>query len=285
MEIKRVGVVGCGLMGRGIAEVTARAGYEVLVGEVNQELLSKGLAALDASLSRAVKGGKTSEEEKAAALKRITTTINLADFKVCDLVIEAAFDNLEVKKRIFLDLDKICPPHTILATNTSSLSVMDIAAVTKRRDKVLGTHFFNPVPLMKLLELVKTITTSEETINSARSFAESISKQVIVAKDAPGFVVNRVWTPLVLSAIRMLEAGGATKEDIDQGMKMGMNHPMGPLALADLIGLDTLCQGITAIYEDTKDPFFAPPVLLKKMVAAGQSGRKSGKGFYDYPQS
>jgi 3-hydroxybutyryl-CoA dehydrogenase len=285
MDIKKVGVVGCGLMGRGIVEVTAKAGYEVIVSEINQELLSKGLAALDASLARAVKGGKATEQEKVAILKRIKGTTSTVDFNACDLVIEAAIENLELKRKIFADLDKTCPPQSILATNTSVLSVMDIAAATRRHDKVLGVHFFNPVPLMKLLELVKTIVTSEETVKAARSFGESVGKEVIIARDTPGFIVNRIAVPLLLAAIKMLENGIATREDIDKGVKLGLNHPMGPLTLADFIGLDTLYHIINALYEETKDAAFAPPILLKKMVAAGHYGRKSGKGFYDYAQA
>lgn len=285
MDIKKVGIVGCGLMGRGIVEVAARAGYEVIVSEINQELLDKGMAAIDASLARAVKSGKATEEEKAATMKRITGTTSTADFKVCDLVIEAAIENLELKKKIFIDLDKICPPQTILATNTSCLSVMDIAAVTKRQDKVLGVHFFNPVPLMKLLELVKTIATSEETLKTARAFGEKVGKEVVTASDTPGFIVNRLLVPFLLEAMKLLESGAATKEDIDKAVRLGLNHPMGPFALADLVGLDTTYFICNAMYDEMKEPRFAPPIMLKKMVTAGQHGRKSGKGFYEYKQA
>jgi len=285
MEIKKVGVVGCGLMGRGIVEVTARAGYEVIVSEINQELLDKGMAALDASLVRGVKAGKVTEQEKADTMKRITGTTNTGDFKSCDLVIEAAIENLELKKKIFADLDKICPAQTILATNTSCLSVIDIAAVTKRQDKVLGVHFFNPVPLMRLVELIKTIATSEETLKVARAFGEKVGKEVVIVTDTPGFIVNRLMIPLLIDAIRMLESGTATKEDIDKAVKLGLNHPMGPVALADFIGLDTVYFICNAMYEDLKEPRYAPPMLLKKMVAAGRYGRKSGKGFYEYRQA
>lgn len=285
MDIKKVGVVGCGLMGRGIVEVAARAGYEVIVSEINQELLDKGMAAIDASLARAVKAAKATEEEKAATMKRITGTTNTADFKVCDLVIEAAIENLELKKKIFIDLDKICPPQTILATNTSCLSVMDIAAVTKRQDKVLGVHFFNPVPLMKLLELVKTIATSEETLKTARAFGEKVGKEVVTASDTPGFIVNRLLVPFLLEAMKLLESGAATKEDIDKAVRLGLNHPMGPFTLADLVGLDTTYFICNAMYDEMKEPRFAPPIMLKKMVTAGQHGRKSGKGFYEYKQA
>ena len=285
MEIKKVGVVGCGLMGRGIVEVIARAGYEVIVSEINQELLDKGMAALDASLVRAVKAGKATEEEKVAAMKRIEGTINTGEFKSCELVIEAAIENLELKKKIFTDLDKVCPANTILATNTSCLSVMDIAAVTKRQDKVLGVHFFNPVPLMRLVELVKTIVTSEEALRTARAFGEKVGKEVVITTDTPGFIVNRLVIPFLIDAVRMLEAGTATKEDIDKAVKLGLNHPMGPFALADLVGLDTVYFICNAMYDELKDPRLAPPILLKKLVAAGHYGRKSGKGFYEYKQA
>ncbi len=282
MEIKKVGVVGCGLMGRGIAEITAKAGYNVVVSEINQQLLDQGLAAINASLSRAVAGGKTTEEEKSATLNRIKGTLNKGDFKDCDLVIEAAVENMELKKKIFSELDKICPEHAILATNTSCLSVIDIASATQRTEKVLGMHFFNPVPVMKLLELVKTITTSEDTLNTARAFGESVGKMIIVAPDTPGFIVNRLLIPFLIDAIRMVESGMATKEDIDKGVVLGLNHPMGPLTLGDFVGLETAYYICEAMYEDLKEPRFAPPILLKKMITAGQHGRKTGKGFYNY---
>lgn len=284
MAIKKVGVIGCGIMGRGIAEVSARSGYDVTVSEINQELLNKGLAGIEGSLTRAVKGGKTTEEQKVATLKHIKGTTSIADFKDCDLVIEAAIERLDLKKNIFAELDKTCPPQTILASNTSVISIIEIAAVTMRTDKVLGMHFFNPAPVMRLLELVKTIATSEETVKTAKEFGESLGKEVIVAKDTPGFIVNRLGTPLMVEAVRMLENGVATKEDIDKGMKLGMNFPMGPLTLLDFIGLDVIFHACEAMYEETKNPVLAPPLLLRKMVAAGHLGRKTGKGFYDYPK-
>ena len=282
MAIKKVGVVGCGLMGRGIAEVSAKSGYDVVVSEINKELLDKGMAAINQSLSKAVEKGKISESDKAAALGKIKGTTDMQDFKDCDLVVEAAIENMDLKKKIFADLDKICKPDAILSTNTSCLSVMNVAAVTKRPEKVLGCHFFNPVPVMKLLELVKTITTSKATIDVAVEWGKSLGKTVIVAPDRPGFIVNRAYMPYVVESIEMLENGVASKEDIDTGMQLGLNYPMGPFTLADLAGLDTILFVLDAMYAETRSPKFVAPVLLRKMVTAGHLGRKTGKGFYDY---
>ncbi len=285
MDIKQVGVVGCGQMGGGIAQVTAQAGYAVIVSEVNEELLSKGLAALNASLTKAVEREKITPQDKEAAISRIRGTTSMKDFGNCDLVIEAAIENLELKRKIFAELDSVCLEHAILATNTSCLSIIEMAMTTKRPDKVLGLHFFNPPPIMKLLEVVRTVATSEETLETCRSFGQSLGKTVITAPDSPGFIVNRLMVPQVLNAIRMLEAGVATREDIDNGMVLGLNHPIGPLALADLVGLDTFYYIGNAMYDEFKEPQFAPPVLLEKMVAAGWLGRKTGKGFYDYKKN
>lgn len=282
MEIKKVGVVGCGLMGSGIAEVCARSGYAVVAAEVNQELLDKGMKALRTSLDMAVKRGKLAEQEREAVLGRLKGTIDMKDFKDCDLVIEAVIENLEEKKKVFAKLDKVCPQHAMLASNTSCLSVLDIAMATKRPSQVVGMHFFNPVPVMKLVEIVRTIISSEEAINTAKDFASSLGKKSILAKDTPGFIVNRLLTPFLTNAIQALESGVATKEDIDQGAALGLNHPMGPFTLMDFIGLDTLYYIACSMYDEFKDPSFAPPTLLKKMVTAGHLGRKSGKGFYDY---
>jgi len=282
MEIKQVGVVGCGQMGGGIAQVCAQSGYQVIVSEVNEELLNKGLARVNSSLTKAVEKGKITEQDKEAILSRIKGTTDMKDFSGCDLVIEAAIENLDLKKKIFAELDQTCPKHAILATNTSCLSIIDMAMATARPDKVLGVHFFNPAPLMKLLEIVRTIATSDETLEIAKAFGQSLGKTVVIAQDAPGFIVNRLMVPQLLNAIRMVEAGVATKEDIDTGMTLGLNHPLGPLSLADLVGLDTLYFIAEAIYAEFKDPQFAPPILLKKMVTAGWLGRKTGKGFYEY---
>ena len=282
MSFKKIGVVGCGLMGRGIAEVSAKSGYSVVVSEVNQELLGKGMDAIGKSLSKAVEKGKISDADKQAALGRIQGTVDMKDLRDCDLIVEAAVENLELKKRIFVELDNICPPNTILSTNTSCLSVIDVAAVTKRAEKVLGCHFFNPVPVMKLLELVKTIATSKETLDAAIEWGKSLGKTTIVAPDRPGFIVNRAYLPYMVEAFEMYESGVASREDIDTGIQLGLNHPMGPLTLADLAGLDTILFVLDAIYAETKSPKFVAPVLLRKMVTAGLLGRKTGKGFYDY---
>ena len=282
MAFKKVGVVGCGLMGRGIAEVSAKTGYDVVVSEINKELLDKGMAAVKGSLAKAVEKGKLAQADMDKTLGKIKGTTDMMDFKDCDLVVEAAIENLELKKKIFIDLDRICMPNAVLSTNTSCLSVMDVAAVTKRTDKVLGCHFFNPVPVMKLLELVKTITTSKETLDAAVEWGKSLGKTVIIAPDRPGFIVNRSFMPYMIEAFEMYEQGVATREDIDTGVQLGLNHPMGPLTLADMVGLDTLLFVTDAIYAETKNPKFVAPILLRKMVTAGQLGRKTGKGFYDY---
>ncbi len=282
MAVKKVGVVGCGLMGRGIAEVSSKSGYDVVVSEINRELLDKGMSAVKVSLAKAVEKGKLAQGDMDGTLSRIKGTTDMKDFRDCDLVVEAAIENLDLKKKIFIDLDRICRPDAILSTNTSCLSVMDVAAVTKRPDKVLGCHFFNPVPLMKLLELVKTITTSKETLETAVEWGKSLGKTVITAPDRPGFIVNRSFLPYMVEAFEMYENGVATREDIDTGVQLGLNHPMGPLTLADMVGLDTLLFVMDAIYAETRNPKFIAPVLLRKMVTAGHLGRKTGKGFYDY---
>ena len=282
MEIKQVGVIGCGQMGGGITQVCAQSGYPVIVSEINEELLNKGLTSINSSLTKAVAKERITQQDKESTLARIKGTTDMNDFRDCDLVIEAAIENLDLKKKIFVELDKICPKPAILATNTSCLSIIDIAMATTRPDKVLGLHFFNPPPAMKLLEIVKTIATSDETLEIGKNFGKSLGKTTIIAKDAPAFIVNRLMVPQILNAIRMLEAGVATKEDIDTGVTLGLNHPLGPLGLADFVGLDTLYFIANSIYDEFKDPQFAPPILLAKMVAAGWLGRKTGKGFYEY---
>ena len=282
MEIKKVGVVGCGLMGSGIIQVCAQSGYQVVASEINDELLNKGLASINSFLTKGVEKGRITEQDKESTLARIKGTTNTKDFGDCDLVIEAATENMDLKKKIFADLDKVCPKHTILASNTSCLSVIDVAVVTSRPEKVLGLHFMNPVPLIRLLEIVKTVAISDETLEAGKEFGKSLGKTIVVAKDTPGFIVNDLMIPYLLHAIRMLDAGVATKEDIDTAINLGLGHPMGPLTLSDLIGLDTVLFVASAMYEEFKEPQYTPPPLLKKMVAAGWVGRKTGKGFYEY---
>ncbi|MFQ6014037.1 MAG: 3-hydroxyacyl-CoA dehydrogenase family protein [Anaerolineae bacterium] len=282
MDIKKVGVVGCGLMGSGIAEVSARAGYDVIVSEVNDQFLQKGLERIKNSMAKGVKREKLSQAEMDEALGRIKGTTDLKDFRDRDLVIEAIIENMEEKKKVFAALDEICPPHAILASNTSSLSVTEMASVTKRGSQVLGMHFFNPVPVMKLLEFVRTILTSDETMETAQQFGASLGKTMITAKDMPGFIVNLLLIPFLLDTVRALQDGLATKEDIDTGIKLGLNHPMGPLTLLDFVGLDTTLYIADAMFEEFKDTRYAAPPLLRRMVMAGHLGRKTGKGFYDY---
>ena len=282
MKINKVGVVGCGVMGSGIVITCAQSGYPVVVSEINDALLSKGMASINSFLTKSVEKGKISQQDKNAIMGRIKGTTTTQDFQDCDLVIEAAIENMDLKKKIFADLDKITPKHAILATNTSCLSIIEMAMQTTRPDKVLGLHFFNPVPIMTCLEIVRTIATSNEALESGKEFGKSLGKTVVIAKDTPGFLVNSLLMPFLMDAIRMYEAGVATKEDIDTAIRLGLNHPMGPLTLADLIGLDTCLFVTSAIYEEFKDPKYNPPPLLRKMVTAGWLGRKTGKGFYDY---
>jgi 3-hydroxybutyryl-CoA dehydrogenase len=282
MEIKKVGVVGCGIMGEGIAHNCAQFGYQVAALDINKELVSKGLKVIASVLKRGVEKGKMSQQEMDAVLGRIKGTTNMNDFADCELIIEAVTEDLELKKKIFAELDQICPPHAILATNTSVLSVTGIGAATKRPDKVLGLHFAQPVPVMKVVEVVRTLATSDETMAIAGAFCKSIGKDIVVAKDTPGFISNRSTSIFLLNAVRMLEAGLASAEDIDKIHTGGLGHPMGPLALLDLMGLDTVLRGVNAIYEETKDPAYNAPILMRRMVALGWYGRKTGKGFYTY---
>jgi 3-hydroxybutyryl-CoA dehydrogenase len=281
-DIQTIGVVGCGLMGAGIVEICARADYHVVVREVNAELLNKGLGRVKGSLARGVEKGKLAQAEMDAALARITGTLSLADVKDCDLVIEAAVENMQLKKTIFTELDSICHPDTLLASNTSSLCVTEMAAATERPDKVLGLHFFNPVPVMPLLEIVCALLTSDETVETGRALGEKLGKTVVIARDRPGFIANLLFVPYALDAIRWLDAGLATKEEIDTTMKLGFNHPMGPFTLLDFVGLDTLLFIADAMYDEFKDSRYAAPPLLRRMVQAGLYGRKSGHGFYNY---
>jgi len=281
-EIRRVAVLGCGLMGSGIAEVSARAGYETWVREVSDELCEKGRNAIEKSLGRAVEKGKLSPEERDAALGRLHFTTSLEDLKDVDIVIEAVTEDLDLKNAMFRALDQICGPSTIFASNTSSLTIADMAAATKRPDRMVGLHFFNPVPVMKLVEVVRTIATSEGTFRTAFEFAKTLGKEPIVAKDTSGFIVNRLLVPYMLDAIRALEQGLGTIEDIDKGMVLGTGYPMGPFTLSDFVGVDTLYRIAEIMFEEYRETRFAPPPLLKRMVSMGYFGRKSGRGFYDY---
>lgn len=282
MEIKKVGVVGCGLMGSGIAQVCAQSGYQVIVSEINDELLNKGLALINSFLTKGVEKGKITQQDKDTTLSRIKGTTTIRDFSDCDLVIEAVIENMDLKKKLFAELDKICPKHAILASNTSALSVIDMAMVTTRPEKVLALHFMNPAPIMKLLEIGRTVLTSDETLEISLKFGQSLGKTVVVTRDTPGLIANRLLCGFLVNAVSMYDSGAATKEDIDAAIRLGLNHPMGPLELADFIGLDTVHAMITAVYEEFKDQRYAPPVLLGKMVTAGLLGRKSGQGFYQY---
>ncbi len=280
--IKKLGIVGCGQMGSGIAQVAAQAGVPVTACEVSEELWKKGFARIEKNLNKAIEKGKADSAFKEKTMGNLTGTTSMSDLADCDLVVEAIVENMEIKVRTFKELDKICKPETILATNTSSLPVGDMAAATGRPDKFCGLHFFNPVHIMKLCELVRTIDTSDETIAAARGFAEACGKTVVSAKDRPGFIVNGLLIPYLLDAVRMLEDGVASRDDIDNGMMLGCGHPMGPLTLNDFIGLDTMLHIADIMFEEFKDKHYAAPPLLRRMVNAGYLGRKSGRGFYDY---
>ncbi len=282
MDIRTVGVIGCGLMGSGIAEQAARSGFSVVVREINETALEAGRGRVGKSLKRGLERGKLLQEEYESASSRLQYTTELEGLANCDLVIEAATENMEIKKRIFSALDGLVPPHVILASNTSSLSIAEIASATTRPDKVLGVHFFNPVPVMPLIEYVRGFQTSDETMQMARAFGAALGKETVESKDRPGFIVNRLLIPYTLDAIRLLEEQVASKEDIDKGIQLGLNHPMGPLTLADFVGLDTLLFIADAMYEEFKDMRYAAPPLLRRMVTAGYHGRKTGKGFYSY---
>jgi 3-hydroxybutyryl-CoA dehydrogenase len=283
-EIERVGVVGCGLMGSGIAEVCARAGLDVIVREVNEGALGAGRKRIEGSLEKAVRSGKLPEADRDAALNRLRYTTDFGEFADRQLVVEAVIENEAEKLEVFRGIDKAVEAEdAILATNTSSIPVMKLAMATDRPASVLGLHFFNPVPVMHLVELIPSLLTAPETATRAEAFADGVlAKRVIRSKDRAGFIVNALLIPYLLSAIRMLESGFATAEDIDSGVVEGLRHPMGPLALTDLIGLDTTIAVSQSLYEEFKEPLYAPPPLLSRMVEAGLLGRKVGRGFYDY---
>jgi len=282
MQITKVGVLGTGQMGTGIIQVFAQSGYEVIGVDSSQGMLDNTVESIDKRLSSRVEKGKMSQEDKDLIMARITTSMKIDDLSDCDLIEEAVPEDLELKKKLFAVMDKICKQETIFGTNTSGLSVTDMAAATDRGDKLLGMHFHNPAPVMKLLELVRTIMTKDETIETVKTFGETLGKTVVVAPDVGGFIVTRLFTPFLLGAVRMLEQGIATRDEIDVSMKLAVNHPMGPLEVIDFIGLDTELSIAETLYAETKDPKYAPPLLLMKMVTAGWLGRKTGKGFYDY---
>ena len=282
MAINKIMVLGAGTMGMGIAQVFAEAGKTVIVRDIAEELNKRGEGVVTKNMEKKVAKGKITEDEKNAVLGRISFTLELADAKDCDLVVEAAIEVLDIKKSIFKELDEICKPETILASNTSSISITAIAAATKRPEKVLGMHFFNPAPAMKLVEVIRGARTNDETFKAVYDCAAEVGKSPVEVGEAPGFVVNRILFPMINEAIMVLENGIASKEDIDTGMRFGANHPMGPLALADLVGLDICLAIMETIFTETGDSKYRPALTMKKMVRAGLLGRKTGEGFYKY---
>jgi 3-hydroxybutyryl-CoA dehydrogenase len=284
VEIRRVGVLGCGLMGSGIAQVCAQAGYDTTVREVTDELLERGLSGIGRQLGRLVEKEKLDSAGRDAALARLHGTTRLEDLAACDIVIEAVVEDLAVKNEIWRALDDACAPHAIFASNTSSLTIADMAAATRRPERTIGLHFFNPVPVMKLVEVVRTIATDARVLEEAFAFARSLGKEPIACRDSSGFVVNLLLVPYMMDAIRALEQGVASIADIDRGMQLGTGHPMGPFTLCDFIGNDTLDRIGAIMFEEYREKRYASPPLLRRMVALGYFGRKAGKGFYDYSQ-
>jgi 3-hydroxybutyryl-CoA dehydrogenase len=282
MAIKNVGVIGCGLMGSGIVQVSAQAGFSVLFVEANDELVKRGLERLRQTLEGLVARGKLDARAKDDTLGRIAGTPRLEDLKAADLVIEAMTENQALKNETFAKLDRICPAHTLLASNTSSCNVTALAAATRRPGQVVGMHFFNPVPLMKLVEVVRTILTADATVATVTEWGRAVGKTPVLAKDSTAFIVNRLLVPYLLDAVRVYEGGLASLEDIDTAMKLGCGYPMGPFTLLDLVGLDTTMYVAEVMFEEFREPRYAPPPLLKRMVMAGQLGRKTGRGFYTY---
>jgi 3-hydroxybutyryl-CoA dehydrogenase len=281
-KIRKVGVLGCGLMGSGIAEVAARAGYETVVREVSEELVEKGIQKIHGSLSKAVEKGKMEAAARDEAAGRLSGAVDLEALADCDLVVEAIIENLDEKRKTFTTLDEVVQKDAIFASNTSSLTITQMAMFTRRPDQFVGLHFFNPVPVMKLVEVVRTLLTSDETVERAFEFARSIGKEPIACRDNSGFIVNRLLVPYLLDAIRALEEGVGSVEDIDKGMQLGCGYPMGPFTLLDFVGLDTTYYIANIMFEEYREKRFAPPPLLKQMVQAGRLGKKSGRGFYDH---
>ncbi|MPY87120.1 MAG: 3-hydroxybutyryl-CoA dehydrogenase [Luteitalea sp.] len=281
-EVKTLGVLGCGLMGSGIAQVAAQAGYRTIVLEVDQALLDDGLGRIEQFLSKGVARGKVTEDAKAATIANITGTTRYEDLKACDLVVEAIVENLDAKKDAYRHVEAVVRADAILASNTSSLCITELAASTTRPDRFAGLHFFNPVPLMKLVEVIRALTTSDETHRRLMAFAQALGKDPIVAPDRPGFIVNRLLVPYLLDAVRAYEHGLGSLEDIDKGMKLGCGHPMGPFTLLDFVGIDTTYYIANIMHDEFREPAYAPPPLLKRMLLAGRVGRKKGRGFYDY---
>ncbi len=282
MAIQKVGVVGCGLMGSGIAQVCAQAGFTTVVREISSEIVDKGLKGIDKNLTRLVEKGTLTDAQRGEVRGHLTGTTALEDLKDCDLVVEAIIEQLPAKRELFSKLDSICPPQTIFASNTSSLTITEIATSTKRPERFVGLHFFNPVPVMKLVEVVRTIATDEEVYEEMVAFGTKLGKTAVRAHDSTGFIVNRLLVPYLLDSIRALEEGVGSIEDIDNSMKLGCGHPMGPLTLLDFVGLDTTYYIANIMFEEFREKRFASPPLLKRMVLAGWNGRKAGRGFYDY---
>lgn len=281
-QIKKVGVLGCGLMGRGIAQVAAQSGHETIVREVSATLNEQGRGGIAKSLDRFVEKGKMSADDRDATLGRLTFTTDVADLVPTDIIIEAVTEDLEIKNALWKELDAICHEDTIFASNTSSLTIAAMAAATKRADRFVGIHFFNPVPLMKLVEVVRTVTTSTTTFGAAMNFGLALGKEPIAAKDSSGFIVNLLLVPYLIDAIRAVEGGVGSISDIDKGMVLGTGHPMGPFTLLDFVGLDTTLKIAEIMFDEYREKRYAPPPLLRRMVLAGWYGKKSGKGFYDY---
>ncbi len=282
MEIKKIGVLGAGTMGAGIAQVAAQAGFAVYLVDINETLVDRGIKAITKTLQKAVEKGKMAAEDKEAVLSRVSGVVGFAQLSEVDVVIEAILENMDIKKKVYAELDQLCPPHTILASNTSSLPITEVAAATKRPDKVVGMHFFNPVGMMKLVEVIPGLVTSAETVAAITEFSKQLGKVPINAQEAPGFIVNRILVPMINEAVMTLQEGVGTAADIDTAMKLGANMPMGPLALADLIGIDIVLAVMEVFCKEFNDDKYRPAILMKKMVRAGHLGMKTGKGFYDY---